>query len=94
MYYTQKFSSTVVTSLITGTPIVANQALLDAYTFLTRDAVLFQQEGQGELQAALSQHERILQTRVGLARLRQTLALQAREKLLGLMGLTAQQAQA
>lgn len=41
-YYTDKFSSTIITSLSTGTPIIASKQLLKAYSFLTEGSV-FQQ---------------------------------------------------
>lgn len=41
-YFTDKFSSTVITSLSTGTPIIASQRLLDAYSFLEKEGNFFQ----------------------------------------------------
>jgi hypothetical protein len=49
LYYKSKFSSTVLTSLITGVPIIADQRLLDAYSMLTRDAVYYQADNRTEL---------------------------------------------
>ena len=46
-YFTHKFSSTIITSLSTGTPVIASKRLLDAYSFLNKDSV-FSQEGEEE----------------------------------------------
>ena len=41
-YFISKFSSTIITSLSTGTPIIATQELLTAYSFLSEESVFFQ----------------------------------------------------
>ncbi|GBF95428.1 hypothetical protein Rsub_08390 [Raphidocelis subcapitata] len=54
-YVTSKMSSTLVSSLITGTPVVADDALLAAYTedFLPRDAAFVMRPGEDEVDAML-----------------------------------------
>lgn len=51
LYYKCKFSSTVLTSLMTGTPMIAGEKILSKYTMLTRDAVFFQSEKEQEVDA-------------------------------------------
>ena len=41
-YFTSKFSSTIITSLSTGTPIIATKELLASYTFFDKDSVFAQ----------------------------------------------------
>lgn len=48
-YYSHKASSSVPASLIAGTPIVANKQLLDAYSYLPREATWEQHDGEEEL---------------------------------------------
>ncbi|KAF2096569.1 hypothetical protein NA57DRAFT_42906 [Rhizodiscina lignyota] len=45
-YLDRKASSTVPASLIAGTPLVATQAILDAYTYLPPEAVWLQEENE------------------------------------------------
>lgn len=47
LYYRSKFSSTILTSLITGVPVIADQRLLDAYSMIGRSAVFFQVRREG-----------------------------------------------
>jgi hypothetical protein len=46
-------SSTVVSSLTTGVPVVADEAVLGAYTFLPREAVLEMRKGEDEVDAMI-----------------------------------------
>jgi hypothetical protein len=52
-YLTSKMSSTLVSSLITGTPVVADAAMLGAYTFLGREDVFFMNKGEDEVDVML-----------------------------------------
>lgn len=54
-YTTSKMSSTLVSSLITGTPVVADEGLLAAYSadFLPREAAFVMREGEDEVDAML-----------------------------------------
>mmetsp|Transcript_23389 Transcript_23389/g.51334 ORF Transcript_23389/g.51334 Transcript_23389/m.51334 type:complete len:405 (-) Transcript_23389:715-1929(-) len=52
-YLVEKFSSTIMTSLNTGVPLLASPQLLAAYSFLDKEAVLLQEEGEGEVDAML-----------------------------------------
>ncbi|CAO1624855.1 unnamed protein product [Parajaminaea phylloscopi] len=52
-YLETKASSTVAASIISGAPMVADQALLDTYSYLPRECVWFREEGETELEAAL-----------------------------------------
>ncbi|KAG1677812.1 hypothetical protein FOA52_008576 [Chlamydomonas sp. UWO 241] len=73
-YFTHKFSSTVITSLSTGTPMITNDRMLDAYTFLEKDAMFYQAAGEPEIDAMLrisaSPDASILATRKALKQLR------------------------
>jgi len=46
-------SSTVLTSLMTGAPVIADDAVLRAYTFLTREDVFLMREGEDEVDVML-----------------------------------------
>jgi hypothetical protein len=48
-YLDRKASSSVPAALIGGTPLVASQEILDAYSYLPRDAVWMQEEGETEM---------------------------------------------
>ena len=41
-YFTERFSSTIMTSMNTGTPVLATLQLLHAYSYLTTDSVFVQ----------------------------------------------------
>jgi hypothetical protein len=41
-YYDRKFSSTIITSLVTGVPIIVQYKFLTAYTFMSKDNVYMQ----------------------------------------------------
>ncbi|GAX83396.1 hypothetical protein CEUSTIGMA_g10821.t1 [Chlamydomonas eustigma] len=43
-YYDRKFSSTVITSLVTGVPIIVQERFLKSYTFLTPSTVVLQSD--------------------------------------------------
>ena len=49
-YYDRKASSSIPAALIAGAPVVASQRLLDAYTYLPREAVWLSREGESEMQ--------------------------------------------
>jgi hypothetical protein len=52
-YLRSKMSSTLVSSLITGTPVVADEAMLKAYSFLHRGDVFLMEPGEDEVDAML-----------------------------------------
>lgn len=52
-YLKAKMSSTVLTSLVSGTPVIADRAVLNAYTFLTADDVFLMRPGEDEVDAML-----------------------------------------
>lgn len=52
-YYTMKFSSTILASLITGTPIIADQRLLNAYRFFSNTTVYYQPTGAEAVESML-----------------------------------------
>ena len=52
-YLTQKISSTVVSSLMTGIPVVADDATLAAYTFLKKENVFYMAPGENEMSVML-----------------------------------------
>ncbi|GAX80205.1 hypothetical protein CEUSTIGMA_g7643.t1 [Chlamydomonas eustigma] len=66
-YFTSKFSSTIITSLSTGTPIIASNRLMRAYHFLKPDTVYVQSNGEEEIDVMLKitrmTSEELLQTR-------------------------------
>lgn len=52
-YYDRKFSSTVISSLVTSSPLIVTQRFLDSYTFLDSSHVFVQREGESTMDAAL-----------------------------------------
>ncbi|KAH8895291.1 hypothetical protein GQ53DRAFT_855542 [Thozetella sp. PMI_491] len=50
-YFDTKASSSVPAALIAGTPLVATEELLAAYTYLPQDAVWMSNKGEGEMEA-------------------------------------------
>jgi hypothetical protein len=52
-YLDAKMSSTIVTSLMTGVPVVADESFLKAYTFLAREDVFLMKKGEDEVDAML-----------------------------------------
>ncbi|PNW77999.1 hypothetical protein CHLRE_10g460250v5 [Chlamydomonas reinhardtii] len=91
-YYTTKFSSTVLASLTTGTPILADERLLAAYSFLqpAEEHVWLQAPGEGLVAAmqrvAAEPAAAAQRRRAGLAALRARLNREARAYLLALLG--------
>ncbi|GAX79067.1 hypothetical protein CEUSTIGMA_g6507.t1 [Chlamydomonas eustigma] len=51
VYYESRISSTIIASLITGVPLIAEQRLLDTYTFFTPEHVFLRKEGEDEVAA-------------------------------------------
>ncbi|KAF5250226.1 hypothetical protein FANTH_4551 [Fusarium anthophilum] len=63
-YVQSKASSTVAASLIVGSPLIADDALLNAYRFLRRDDVYYREKGEDETDvieriAKLSERDRL-----------------------------------
>ncbi|KAG2433322.1 hypothetical protein HXX76_008388 [Chlamydomonas incerta] len=91
-YYSTKFSSTVLASLTTGTPILADERLLRAYSFLqpAEQHVWLQAPGEGLVAAmqrlAAEPAQAAQQRRAGLVALRTRLNREARAYLLALLG--------
>ncbi|KAH8168464.1 hypothetical protein LIA77_11728 [Sarocladium implicatum] len=52
-YYDRKASSTVPASIIAGAPLIANEELLESYSYLPREATWVVREGESELDTAL-----------------------------------------
>lgn len=52
-YLTSKMSSTVVSSLTAGVPIIADEAVLKAYSFLNHDEVFLMRPGEDEVDAMM-----------------------------------------
>ncbi|GFR42596.1 hypothetical protein Agub_g3526 [Astrephomene gubernaculifera] len=52
-YYTVKFSSTILTSLVSGTPLIADKRFLSSYGMFSEDAVYLQHEGEQEVDVML-----------------------------------------
>lgn len=76
-YYTAKFSSTIIASLQTLTPLIADDAFLRAYSFFDRAAVHYQAPGEEEVDVMLrvmaAPPQQIAATRSALAALRDRL---------------------
>lgn len=76
-YYRTKFSSTALTSLTTGTPLIVNEDFLQAYSFITPETAWLQQKGAEELDTMLWILQRtpseVLKLRQRLQNLRTTL---------------------
>lgn len=51
-YFVNKASSSVPASIISGTPLVVTQELLDSYTYLDKSAVILRKNQESELDAA------------------------------------------
>ncbi|ELR14838.1 uncharacterized protein ACA1_129930 [Acanthamoeba castellanii str. Neff] len=52
-YYYERASSTIPAALISGTPVIADQRLLDAYSYLDRSLVWFREPGEEEMDVAV-----------------------------------------
>ncbi|GLC66651.1 hypothetical protein PLESTF_000456900 [Pleodorina starrii] len=52
-YLKNKFTSSILSSLITGTPLVANRTFLHAYRMLSEESVFLQHDGEPEVDAML-----------------------------------------
>lgn len=52
-YMTRKISSTLVSALVSGVPVVADDATLAAYTFLKREHVFYMAPGEDEMAVML-----------------------------------------
>ncbi|GIL80479.1 hypothetical protein Vretifemale_9679 [Volvox reticuliferus] len=52
-YHTHKFSSSIISSLISGTPLIASRRLLAAYSMLDERSVFVQEEEEQELDVML-----------------------------------------
>lgn len=50
---TRKISSTLVSALVSGVPVVADDATLAAYTFLKREHVFYMAPGEDEMAVML-----------------------------------------
>uniref|UniRef100_A0A383VTG1 Glycosyl transferase family 1 domain-containing protein n=1 Tax=Tetradesmus obliquus TaxID=3088 RepID=A0A383VTG1_TETOB len=87
LYYASKFSSTVLTSFITGVPIIADKPFMGAYTMIERSAVYYQDDDKNELDAmfaiARMAPEEMWRTRMGLDELRNKMNSRATGLLLG-----------
>jgi len=85
-YYKSKFSSTVLTSMITGVPIIADKAFMEAYTFMDRAAVYYQDEKATELDVMFkvvrSDPQEMWRTRKGTEDLRNKMNARAKELLI------------
>ncbi len=57
-YLQYKISSTTVSSLMTGVPIIADAATLKAYTYLTPEHVFLMHPGEDEVDIMLRVSER------------------------------------
>lgn len=76
-YYDRKASSTVPASLIAGSPLVANDELLRAYTYYPREAAWVAEEGESEMDVI----KRVVNQKDEFMRKRE-LIKEAREKLI------------
>ncbi|KAG7403860.1 hypothetical protein Forpe1208_v016346 [Fusarium oxysporum f. sp. rapae] len=66
-YVESKASSTIAASLIVGSPLIADDALLNAYRFLRRDDVYYREKGEDEIDvveriAKLPEQDRLAKT--------------------------------
>ncbi|GAX80206.1 hypothetical protein CEUSTIGMA_g7644.t1 [Chlamydomonas eustigma] len=52
-YYSTRFSSTIITSLSTGTPVIASKRLLSAYSFLNTNSTFIQGDEEEEIHAMI-----------------------------------------
>ncbi|KIZ04003.1 hypothetical protein MNEG_3957 [Monoraphidium neglectum] len=87
LYYKSKFSSTVLTSLITGVPIIADERMLQAYSFLERKAVFYQDDSQTELDVMFAvskmKPDDMWRARSGVAELRRRMNERAKKMITG-----------
>jgi hypothetical protein len=87
LYYASKFSSTVLTSLITGVPVVADAPFLAAYTMIERNAAFYQDQAQSELDVMFGvmkqRPEEMWRTRMAVSDLRDRMNARARKLIAG-----------
>lgn len=87
LYYSSKFSSTVLTSFITGVPIIADRKFMAAYSMIEPNAVFPQEDGRNELDimfnVARMTPEEMWRTRLGLKELRGKMNTRAKDLILG-----------
>eukprot|EP00198_Chlamydomonas_reinhardtii_P007795 XP_001697132.1 predicted protein [Chlamydomonas reinhardtii] len=81
-YYSHKFSSTILSSLISGTPMIADRRFLSAYGMFNESEVYLQREGEQEVDVMLrvlrTPAEQLLAVRRALLDLRARLNVRAR----------------
>lgn len=77
IYLKYKISSSIVTSVITGVPLIADAQLLEAYSFFKKEHVYYKAEGQSDADAMLAVMQmspaELFATRVRLQELRMQL---------------------
>ncbi|KAG2449778.1 hypothetical protein HYH02_005302 [Chlamydomonas schloesseri] len=80
-YYSHKFSSTILSSLISGTPMIADARFLAAYGMFNQSEVYLQREGEQEVDVMMrvlrTPAEQLLGVRRALIGLRQRLNVRA-----------------
>jgi len=72
-----QFSSTVITSLATGVPIIVTKRFLESYTFLSEDSVWLQFDGEEAIDSTIRllqlPIDRLAALRSGIGKLRESL---------------------
>lgn len=88
-YFDRKFSSTVITSLVTGVPVIVTSRFLKSYSFLSPDTVFLQWNSEPAMDAALRvlqlSNADLLAIRRNVSRLREDLNGMAGRRLEGII---------
>lgn len=92
-YYTAKFSSTLLSSVVTGTPAICDKRILEAYTMFDENTVIYQKDGEEEMDTMFRvltmPPSEIWKRRKAIEGLRQKLNDDASKKLKQMMGFTS-----
>mmetsp|Transcript_40261 Transcript_40261/g.89407 ORF Transcript_40261/g.89407 Transcript_40261/m.89407 type:complete len:399 (+) Transcript_40261:273-1469(+) len=84
-YFDRKFSSTLITSMVTGVPVIVNYRFLKSYTFLNQSHVYMQWNKEETMDSALRilqlSAEELAATRIALHSLRDSLNSRAAQQL-------------
>lgn len=85
VYFSCKFTSTVLTSVISGTPVMADSRLLRAYSMLNKEAVFFQEDYETEVDVMMRvmsmDREKVWKVRDAVKVLQKKMNDRARERL-------------
>lgn len=64
IYYESRISSTILASIITSTPLIAEQRLIDTYTFLKPEHIFLRESGEDEVAAMYRIMDRMTESEI------------------------------